>query len=110
MRASALKQISSLGVVLPHDDKVSSPPKIIPIVFLPNKKGTELKKILQSNEPVKNDSESLCLPLGDLVSSLVFVSRNYDGSELYYFVTYLTYSEINTLNEFINEQKGGILL
>lgn len=106
MRSSALKQISSLGVVLPYDDKVSSPPKIVPIVFFSGKRGTELKTMLQSHEPVESGS----LPVDDLVSSLVFINRNYDGSELYYYVTYLTYHEIDSLNEFIIAQKGGILL
>lgn len=106
MRSSALKQISSLGVVLPFDDKVSSPPKIVPIVFFSSKKGTELKTLLESH--VTDDSS--LLTVNDLISSLVFVRRNYDGSELYYYVTYLTYSEIDSLNEFIKEQKGGILL
>lgn len=100
------KQISSIGVILPVDYNVSFPPKIVPIVFFGNKLGSELKTIIETQTFVFDNFEHT----PDYCSELVFIRRNYDGSELFYFVNCFTYDELDKFRIFIKDQKGGILL
>lgn len=106
MRASSKKQISSLGVVLPFDYGLTNPPKIMPLVIFSNKSGNELRTIIEKKTFNFDGNE-----VSDVEScELVFIRRNYDGSELFYLVTTFSLSELDSLSKFIKGQKGGILL
>lgn len=106
MRSQIIKQLQSIGIILPFDYNIANPPKIIPIVFFGNKAGNDLRSVLQKQEFVIKDFQ----PSPDNCCDLVFIRRNYDGSELYYFVNSLTYDEIRNLSIFVKESKGGMLL
>lgn len=104
MRATILKQIINLGFVLPFELNLSSPPKLIPIVFFNNKLGSQLKDAL-FNKEIPSDIKDFFL-----CSEFVFIRRNYDGSDIYYLLTSLNYDELLLFSNFVKESKGGILL
>lgn len=106
MRSQIIKQLQSIGILLPFDYNIPNPPKIVPVVVFGNNKGNELRSLLQGQEFVIDKFEQST----NNFSNLVFIRRNYDGSELYYFVNSLTFEELQNLSQFIKESKGGILL
>lgn len=122
MRASQLKQLQSLGVTLPMDFNLSFPPKILPIIFFGTTVGDFLRQQLTSISPFDDDglkanNLTFAKPVIDwfrsqnfLYNNLVYIRRNYDGSELYWLVTDLSYKDIGDLKDWIKATKGGILL
>lgn len=104
MRSTILKQICQLGYSLPFDLNLPSPPKLVPVVFFNNKLGSQLKDAILNSE-VPNDLKDFFL-----CNHLVYVRRNYDGSEIYYLVTTLSCDELNVFSKFVKDSKGGILL
>lgn len=112
MRSSCIKQIQSLGVVLPFDLKLSQPLKIIPVVFFNSKSGVHCKDFLFKRElPVDTTDDFLLNFCSDAcICDPVFVKREYDGSEVYYLVCDFTFNQINIISKYLKDRKGGILL